>query len=320
VFRILRNAGAVKPNKAPNLIVCWGGHAIKRNEYDFTKHVGYRLGLRGFDIATGCGVGAMKGPMKGAVVGHGKQQLRHGRYVGITEPGIIASESPNPTVNELVVLPDIEKRLEAFVRLAHGIIVFPGGAGTAEEVLYLLGLLMHPDNKEIPMPLIFAAPEESADYFKTLDKFIGNTLGTEAQKFYEIVIGDVDKVAKLSQKGIEKVHRNRRIQNESYTYNWLLKIPFEMQQPFDPTHENMSNLKLIRDQPAHILAAELRCAFSGIVAGNVKANGIERVKAHGPFKLSGDQELINHLSDLLCSFVQQGRMKIKGEYRPCYQL
>ena len=53
VFRILRNAGVVKPNRAPNLVVCWGGHAIKRNEYDFTKHVGYRLGLRGFDIETG---------------------------------------------------------------------------------------------------------------------------------------------------------------------------------------------------------------------------------------------------------------------------
>ena len=34
-------------------------------------------------------------------------------------------------VNELVIMPDIEKRLEAFVRLAHAVIVFPGGAGTA---------------------------------------------------------------------------------------------------------------------------------------------------------------------------------------------
>jgi predicted Rossmann-fold nucleotide-binding protein len=32
------------------------------------------------------------------------------------------------------------------VRIAHGIIIFPGGVGTAEELLYLLGILMHPDN------------------------------------------------------------------------------------------------------------------------------------------------------------------------------
>ena len=29
-------------------------------------------------------------------------------------------------------MPDMEKRLEAFVRIGHGIVVFPGGVGTAE--------------------------------------------------------------------------------------------------------------------------------------------------------------------------------------------
>ena len=180
VFRILRNAGVVKPNHPPRLIVCWGGHSITRSEYDHSKRVGYELGLRGLDIATGCGIGAMKGPMKGAMIGHAKQKNSKGRYIGITEPGIIASESPNPTVNELVILPDIEKRLEAFVRLAHGIVVFPGGAGTAEEILYLLGLLMLEENQAIPLPLIFSAPGSDNLYFVNLDKFIRKTLGEGA--------------------------------------------------------------------------------------------------------------------------------------------
>ena len=100
--------------------------------------------LRGVNICTGCGPGAMKGPMKGAAVGHSKQRIRAGRYIGLTEPGIIAAEPPNPIVSELVILPDMEKRLEAFVRIAHSIIVFPGGVGTLEEILYLLGILLHP--------------------------------------------------------------------------------------------------------------------------------------------------------------------------------
>ena len=54
--------------------------------------------------------------MKGATIGHAKQRLSGGRYLGFTEPGIIAAESPNAIVNNLVILPDIEKRLEAFVR------------------------------------------------------------------------------------------------------------------------------------------------------------------------------------------------------------
>ena len=130
VFHILRNAKLLQPGVEPNIVVCWGGHSIGRDEYDYTKEVGYELGLRGLDVCTGCGPGAMKGPMKGAAVGHAKQQFKDGRYIGISEPGIIASESPNPIVNRLVIMPDMEKRLEAFVRVGHGFIVFPGGVGT----------------------------------------------------------------------------------------------------------------------------------------------------------------------------------------------
>ena len=70
VFHILRNANILRPMTDPNLVVCWGGHSIHREEYDYTKEVGYQLGLRGLDICTGCGPGAMKGPMKGATIGH----------------------------------------------------------------------------------------------------------------------------------------------------------------------------------------------------------------------------------------------------------
>jgi predicted Rossmann-fold nucleotide-binding protein len=146
VFHVLRNARVLDVKTRPNLVVCWGGHAISSLEYDYTKKVGYELGLRGLDVCTGCGPGAMKGPMKGATIGHAKQRIGHGRYIGITEPGIIAAEPPNAIVNQLVIMPDIEKRLEAFARLGHGIVVFPGGVGTTEEILYLLGILLDPAN------------------------------------------------------------------------------------------------------------------------------------------------------------------------------
>ncbi|MDP1969415.1 MAG: nucleotide 5'-monophosphate nucleosidase PpnN, partial [Methylobacter sp.] len=165
VFHILRNAKILRPMTTPNLVVCWGGHSISRKEYDYSKTVGHEMGLRGLDICTGCGPGAMKGPMKGAAIGHAKQRIKDGQYLGITEPGIIAAESPNPIVNDLVILPDIEKRLEAFVRTGHGIVVFPGGVGTAEEILYILGILLHPENKDMPFPLIFSGPDSSEDYF-----------------------------------------------------------------------------------------------------------------------------------------------------------
>ncbi len=215
VFHILRNANVLKPKSYPNLVVCWGGHAISRNEYDYSKEVGYQLGLRGIDICTGCGLGAMKGPMKGAAVGHAKQRITTGHYIGISEPGIIAAESPNPIVNSLVIMPDIEKRLEAFVRIGHAIIAFPGGVGTAEEIFYILGLLLDPENSEVPIPLILTGPEEAKSYFEQIDQFIGQTLGKKAQKLYKIIVNDPVRVAHEIQKGLKRV-RNFRKKNEDY--------------------------------------------------------------------------------------------------------
>ncbi|MFZ6719521.1 nucleotide 5'-monophosphate nucleosidase PpnN [Undibacterium sp. Ji49W] len=321
VFHVLRNANLLRPQVNPNMVVCWGGHSISGAEYDYTKQVGYQLGLRGMDICTGCGPGAMKGPMKGATIGHAKQRVTTGRYLGITEPGIIAAEAPNPIVNHLVILPDIEKRLEAFVRVGHAVIVFPGGAGTAEEILYLLGILLHPDNAELPFPLIFTGPESAADYFRQIDQFIAATLGPEAQKSYQIIVNDPARVAQEVHAGIKKVREFRKARGDAYYFNWLLKIDAEFQKPFEPTHENMRNLALHKNQETHLLAANLRRAFSGVVAGNVKNQGIRAIEKHGHFEIRGDSEIMASMDTLLASFVAQSRMKLPGKaYTPCYRV
>jgi hypothetical protein len=321
VFDILRNATIVRSDLKADLVVCWGGHSISRAEYDFTKVVGYQLGLRGLNIATGCGPGAMKGPMKGAAIGHSKQQIEKRRYVGITEPGIIAAEAPNPIVNELVILPDIEKRLEAFVRVAHSIVVFPGGAGTAEEVLYLLSILLHERNQHIPFSLIMVARKENENYFVALDSFIRATLGDAASRFYKIVIGDAAEAGRMARADIDKIRKYRRQNDESYGFNWELYIDSDLQNPFEPTHANMAALKLHKDLPPHELAGQIRKAFSGIVAGNVKATGLAAVRANGPFKLQGDPEIMGQLETLLGQFIAQKRMKIDVDnYEPCWVL
>ncbi|MBC7983563.1 MAG: DUF3412 domain-containing protein, partial [Candidatus Obscuribacterales bacterium] len=223
-------------------------------------------------------------------------------------------------VNHLVIMPDIEKRLEAFVRTGHGIVVFPGGAGTTEEILYLLGILLDPANADQPLPVIFTGPKTSADYFTQIDRFIGATLGDEARKRYKIVVGDPAQAAREMAKGMEAVREHRRAKSDAYNYNWLLRIPPDFQRPFEPTHAAMSKLKLSRDLPVHQLASNLRRAFSGIVAGNVKENGIRAIEQHGPFELHGDRDLMTMLDELLTAFVLQKRMKLHGEYKPCYRL
>lgn len=320
VFHVLRNAGMLKTNMKANIIVCWGGHSINEVEYDYSKQVGYEMGLRGLDICTGCGPGAMKGPMKGATFGHAKQRVE-GRYIGISEPGIIAAESPNPIVNKLIILPDIEKRLEAFVRSGHGIVVFPGGVGTAEEILYILGILLHPANKNLPYPLIFTGPKSAKAYFERINDFIGATIGSEAQSKYEIIVDDPAQVARKMRTSMDDVMSYRRATKDAFYYNWVLKIPDDLQHPFVPSHEKMSDLNLHKNQSSYDLASNLRKAFSGIVDGNVKANGIKAVKENGPYLMSGDAEITEPLAELLRSFVDQKRMKIPThEYIPCYKI
>jgi predicted Rossmann-fold nucleotide-binding protein len=320
-FDMLRNANVILPETEPSLVTCWGGHSIKHDEYKYTKDVGYQLGLRGFNICTGCGPGAMKGPMKGATIGHAKQRIKEGRYIGLTEPSIIAAEPPNPIVNELVIMPDIEKRLEAFVRMSHGIIIFPGGAGTAEELLYILGIMLNEKNSKQQLPIILTGPVSAIDYFNEIDAFIGATLGKKAQSLYQIVVDDAVKVAQLMKINLDKVLSYRKETGDAFHFNWSLFIADDFQHPFEPTHENMANLNISNDLPTAELAANLRRAFSGIVAGNVKSGGIKAIREFGPFEISGDKRIMALMDKLLASFVEQQRMKLPGsKYIPCYKV
>ena len=123
------------------------------------------------------------------------------------------------------------------------------------------------------------------------------------------------------QAGIQKVRSFRKQQRDSYFFNWSIDIPLAFQQPFVPTHEAMAALDLHHGRPAPELAADLRRAFSGIVAGNVKTDGIREIEKHGSFEIHGEASIMGPMDDLLASFVAQHRMKLAGKkYNPCYTL
>ena len=65
VFHVVRNARLLDHKARPNLVVCWGGHSIGGTEYQYTKKVGYEMGLRALDVCTGCGPWRDEGPDEG---------------------------------------------------------------------------------------------------------------------------------------------------------------------------------------------------------------------------------------------------------------
>jgi hypothetical protein len=181
---------------------------------------------------------------------------------------------------------------------------------------------LHPDNEDLPFPVVFTGPKESAAYFEQIDEFIGLTLGEQARSRYQVVVGDQVEVARIMKKGMEDVRRYRINKNDAFYFNWLLKIDPTFQIPFEPDHESMLSLKLHRDQPIHLLAANLRRMFSGIVAGNVKPQGLQAIREKGPFGIRAEAEFARPLDQLLANFVADNRMKIPGDrvYEPCYRL
>ena len=53
---------------------------------------------------------------------------------------------------------------------------------------------------------------------------------------------------------------------------------------------------------------------------NVKEQGIRLIEAEGPFTIHGDADIGKPLDELLRAFVAQRRMKLLGEYKPCYRI
>jgi hypothetical protein len=180
---------------------------------------------------------------------------------------------------------------------------------------------LDPANREQPFPVVLTGPRESAAYFEHIAHFIGGTLGKEALARFTVIVGDPAAVARHLKRGMDAVREYRKANSDSYNFNWLLSVPAEFQRPFEVTHASMRALALHREQPVHQLAANLRRAFSGIVTGNVKENGIRSIEKHGPYELAGDPKIMALLDDLLSAFVAQRRMKLPGAiYRPCYKL
>ena len=328
VFKIMRHAGFFDINAIRgcekldmNRIFAWGGHSINDEEYKYSKDVGEQMALRLFEIITGCGPGAMRGPFSGSTRANTKRRIVNAKMIGLTCPSIITSEPPNEFVNPLIIMPDIEKRLEGFVRGSMGGIVFPGGVGTAEEIQMILSILLHEKNNNVQYPLVFTGPRSAKSYFQSIDTFLMKTLGHEAiDGKYKIFIDDPKGVADYMKQYSKQARMWRDALNESYTWFGKLYLPPEVQHPFESNHENVAKLNLHRDQSPYELAVQLRRLFSAIVAGNVTDAGIHMIQEKGSFEINGDPEIIEALEELLQRFVQEKRMKLEGDYKPCYML
>ena len=88
-------------------------------------------------------------------------------------------------------------------------------------------------------------------------------------------------------KRVRGIRKFRKARDDAYYFNWRLFVPPPLQRRFEPTHQSMAALDLTRDQSVSEMTFNLRRAFSGVVAGNIKEYGIAQIEASGPFQLRG---------------------------------
>lgn len=316
VRRLVARTPLLEQSPRPRCFV-WGGHAVGRAEYDFAKETGYWDALaNGTEFITGCGPGVMKAPFKGALVAYGKQDFDmrgiHRDYVGFSERGIIAAEVPNGIVSELVIFPDVEKRMEAFIRAAHRGRIHPGGAGTLEELLTFLGVKSHPANAEIPYPLDLVE-RAGGTYFQHITEWLRTCFGDALDSLFSVHVGSPRDYA-------EHVYRTNGDLDVTDLWHDALYFPPEMQQPFEVTFDNLEALDLSRDQDPFHLLVNLRRFFSALVHLSVKypdeaeAWGGERPRIHG------EPEILRATDDLIRQFASDGRMLLHGAYHRPYRI
>lgn len=305
VRTIVERGGVIEKNRKFNSLVTsvQGGHTISRSEFDFAERIGYfdaKFNKTAF--ITGSGPGTMHAPFVGAARAYEELDLDVGerRYVGFTERGIIVAETPNSLVNELVIFPNIETRMEAFIRSAQRLRVHPGGAGTAEEIMFALAVLSHKDNRGMKYPLDLVESADS-EYMKMLEKFIRSCFKDLIDHLYTI-----HSVSHASHYAQYLSATNRSLPRHS----WNNDIYFseEVQKPFEVTFTNMETIDLSRDQDPFMLMVNLRRLFSAIVHLTIK--NTELIKSWGKDRplIHGEHHILNAVEDFIKMLAHQKRI------------
>lgn len=122
--------------------------------------VAKRLAENGFSIITGGGPGIMEAANLGAYTFAQQEEKKqtHPHAQGIVTVGIgmpnLNKEIANPYVQQNIVVPNFFARKWLLIRYSVGFIVFPGGFGTANELLEIILLVQTKRRCNTPIVLI----------------------------------------------------------------------------------------------------------------------------------------------------------------------
>lgn len=151
--------------KFSNNISIFGSARIAQDDplADQAYQLGKALSNKGFNVLTGAGPGIMQAVNRGAFEGKSSSI-----GLNITLP---KEQNPNPYLDECLTFEHFFTRKVILIKYADACVFFPGGFGTADELLEVLTLLQTRKNKRIKIYLFdqaFWLP--MITWFKELEK------------------------------------------------------------------------------------------------------------------------------------------------------
>lgn len=326
IHHILENASLLSiedENLNPlGRVMIQGGHNISALEKDHHYQVGFHIGSHNLEIITGSGQGAMKSPFKGAILAYGLNHTNSKKLIGLTEKKLLKNEMANPYNNHLVIFPDIEKRMEAFLRLSKGGLILPGGVGTLEEILIFLSIRLNDQNKNFYYPLYFVEPDH-LNYFEEIFKFLSLCLNKDVQKLSDIKYFKTDPSKRRGQNSIyeciaafhkdlnEAKQKNLEVyKKEKWIYSnlWNQYLFFPEQFKNAPLMDSnyFESISLSEGLPTQEILWNIRCVCYLIIEATVR-NPSPSWRT-SPIKIKGDKSITGALDKLIDRFISEKRL------------
>jgi len=130
-----------------NNITVFGSARVKDTDplYQQAYELGKALSDAGYNVFTGAGPGIMKATNKGAYEGKSKS-------IGLNID-LPQEQYTNPYLDEVITFEYFFSRKVMLVKNASACVCFPGGYGTADELMEVLTLLQTQNMKPIPLIL-----------------------------------------------------------------------------------------------------------------------------------------------------------------------
>lgn len=174
IFRIMSEFvdGFEGLNSVSNAIAIFGSRCTSPEDDYYKKayKTAKMLAKSGYAIISGGGSGIMEAANRGAVDGGGRSI---GLNISLPE-----KQAPNPFVRELHEFKYFFVRKVMFLKYSQGVVVFPGGFGTFDELFECITLVQ--THLIYPMPIILVG----RDYWKGLDKWV-REVGIKAGCLFE---------------------------------------------------------------------------------------------------------------------------------------